>query len=296
MSGDATTSDHGGLLSPGELLGERYRIERFLARGGMAEIYLAEDLKRERSVALKALPPQSSADPELAIRFQRELALSTRVSHPNICRLYEIGGHLLGSDSSQMNGYMLYLTMEYLPGETLKQSLQRREAPYRPDEALPIARAMAAGLQVLHEADVIHRDLKTSNVFLVEGERRAVVTDFGISRALDKGSTITEIDTYLGSPLYMAPEQLEGGAITPATDVYAFGLVLYEMVTGTLPFLAPRKLQIIMRRLTEAAEPPSRHAPDLPEGWEVAILRCLNYDGRDRFQSASEVLAALEAA
>ena len=193
--------------------------------------------------------------------------------------------------------------MELLNGETLADKLQR-DGRLTTEEALPLARQMAAGLTAAHRAGVVHRDFKSLNVMLVkpaspEGELRAVITDFGLAKRNsedDRSSlsvSLNDAGEISGTPAYMAPEQVEGGAVTPATDVYAMGVVLFEMVTGTRPFVADTPLKTAVKRLQEPAPSPRIHLPDLDERWEAAILRCLARQPADRFASPDEAVAAL---
>ena len=193
--------------------------------------------------------------------------------------------------------------MELLNGETLADRLQR-DGRLTTDEALPLARQMAAGLTAAHRAGVVHRDFKSLNVMLVkpaspDGELRAVITDFGLAKRNsedDRSSlsvSLNDAGEISGTPAYMAPEQVEGGAVTPATDVYAMGVVLFEMVTGARPFVADTPLKTAVKRLQEPAPSPRIHVPDLDERWEAAILRCLARQPADRFASPDEAVAAL---
>lgn len=281
------------LFGPGELVAERYRIRRFIARGGMGEVYEAEDLELGSAVALKTIQPRD-ADQDLAIeRFKREIFLARRVTHPNVCRIYDVGFHRR-SDGSRV----VFLTMELLHGETLAQRL-RRQGRMSTLEALPLAEQMADALGAAHAAGVIHRDFKSENVFLVggaEGER-VVVTDFGVARGLGDvdpfAAHVTVIDAAVGTPAYMAPEQLEGGQLTAAVDQYAFGLVLYEMVTGRLPFSGETPIATAVQRLSQPAPLADTFVPDLDLRWVTALRRSLSKDPSDRFPSVADLRTAL---
>ena len=248
-----------------------------------------EDLELRERVALKTVRPEVARDTLTIERFKREIQLARKVTHPNVCRIFDVG-------SSQGT---IFLTMELLAGETLAQRL-RRAGPMLPETALPIARQIAEALHAAHQAGVVHRDLKPGNVVLVEGRAgtRAVVTDFGLAR-LERGAdsgqglTLTAAAAVVGTPAYLAPEQVEGGQITAATDLYALGIVLYEMLTGTVPFLAENALSTAVKRLREAPVSPRVHAPGLDPRWEAAILRCLEREPAKRFASAPEVLQAI---
>jgi Tfp pilus assembly protein PilF/tRNA A-37 threonylcarbamoyl transferase component Bud32/TolB-like protein len=278
-------------LAEGELLGGRFQIVRFIARGGMGEVYEAEDQVLRERVALKTIRPDVAGDERAMERFLREVHLARSVTHPNVSRTFDVFHH----------GALAFLTMELLSGETLAERLAK-SGRLTPDEALPLVEQMAAALTAAHEAGIVHRDFKSANVMLEPDERRpggvrAVVTDFGLARRDRPGrgsaAPLTETEAVIGTPDYMAPEQIEGRAITPATDVYALGVVLYEMVTGEQPFEGDTPLSVALKKLKEAAPSPRKLAPDLPPVWEKTILRCLERAPADRFASANEVVRVL---
>ena len=280
-------------FSPGNRIAGRYRVVRFIARGGMGEVYEVDDLELKERVALKTVRSEVGGD-EIAIeRFRREIQLARKVTHPNVCRIFDVSYHRPEGGGAET----IFLTMELLPGATLAERL-RSGGPMRPEEALPIARQVAEALQAAHEVGVVHRDLKPGNVVLVEGRGgvRAVVTDFGLARlesgAEDRGLTLTAHAGVVGTPAYLAPEQIEGKEITPAVDIYAFGIVLYEMLTGKVPFIGDTALSTAVKRLQEAPASPRVHVPDLGKRWESAILRCLAREPSARFPTA---LAAVDA-
>jgi tetratricopeptide (TPR) repeat protein/tRNA A-37 threonylcarbamoyl transferase component Bud32 len=280
-------------FSPGLLIAGRYRVTGFIAQGGMGEVYEVEDLELRDRVALKTVRPEI-AEGALAIdRFRREIQLSRKVTHPNVCRIFDVSHHRPADPGAPP---MMFLTMELLRGETLAQRLRR--GPLGP-ELLPIARQIAQGLDAAHQVGIVHRDLKPGNVLLVPrpgGPPRAVVTDFGLARlaagAQAAGLTLTGGDGVVGTPAYLAPEQLEGGEVTPAVDVYAFGIVLYEMVSGTVPFLSDSVLATAIKRLKERPASPRVYAPDLDPRWERAILRCLERDPAARFAGCLDAITA----
>ncbi len=287
---------------PEEILAGRYRVIRFLARGGMGEVYEVADSVLGERVALKTVRPEVAADTTTVERFKREIQLARKVTHPNVCRIFDVSHHQ--PETPAGSAPVIFLTMELLAGETLAQRLQRGRLA--PEEALPIARQIAAALQAAHAVGVVHRDLKPGNVLLAPvasgagaagadtGGVRAVVTDFGLARSQAEDASLTlTAAAVLGTPAYIAPEQVAGGEITPAVDIYAFGIVLYEMVTGKLPFTADTALGIAVKRLTESPIPPRTHLPGIDPRWESAILRCLERDPARRFQTALEVADAL---
>jgi tetratricopeptide (TPR) repeat protein len=279
-------------FSSGEVVSGRYRILRFIARGGMGEVYEAEDLELRCRVALKTLLPAIASDPRMIARFKQEIQLSRTIAHPNVCKVFDLAHHPADSSSPQV----VLLSMEYLPGETLGQKLQRA-GRLGIDEALPIVRQMAAALDAAHAAGVIHRDFKTSNVMLVPsgGGLRVVVTDFGLARKAesDGESTATMPGRVAGTLDYMAPELLTGQPATVASDVYALGMTIYRMLTGTRPFAADDPLAAALRRAQEPVPPPRTLVPGLDEPWNSAVVRCLDADPSQRFVAAGDVVKAI---
>lgn len=278
---------------PGAILGRRYRIIRFLGAGGMGEVYEGEDLELGGRVAIKTVLPLVAADPAMAIRFRREIQIARKVTHPNVCRVFD-----LAFDEGP-RGVVSFVTMEMLEGRTLRDRL-RADGPMDEAEALVVARQICAGLEAAHESGVVHRDLKSANVIVVPRrgslEGRAVVTDFGLAHLHGPESDaahVTRSGQLMGTPAYIAPEQLEGADSSPATDIYALGVVLFEMVTGRLPF-EDVSLAGMMRRLSEPPPSPRAIVPTLSRSWESVILRCLARDPARRFASAREVASALE--
>jgi len=280
-----------------ELVAFRYRIRGLLGRGGMGEVYEAEDLELRERIALKVLRRELAERPGALEQLKREIALARKVSHPNVCRLFDVGFHLrTGASGSER---ICFLTMELLQGESLS-ALLRRTGALPPAEVLPLVRQLCEGLHAAHEAGIIHRDLKSANVLLV-GARlgatppRAVITDFGLARLVGESqATPWEPSTRpVGTPAYMAPEQLEGRPVTPATDLYALGIILFELLTGTRPFQGGDAWSTATQRLHAPAPSPRRLRPELKRRWETLILRCLERQPERRFQRALAVLAAL---
>ena len=298
-AGDA----EGASFAPGEVVAGRYRVARFIARGGMGEVYEAVDRELSGRVALKTIRPDIAENPTALERFRREILLARRITHPNVSRVYDIGRHTgTPAQPGAPAPEVVFLTMELLEGESLSARLSRGRPPR--DEALELVEQMAAGLDAAHALAIVHRDFKSANVMLVPAAGpgpavRAVVTDFGLARSITtEGSLVSLSDAGagIGTASYMAPEQVEGQPVTPAADVYALGVVLYEMVTGIRPFDGGSAISVAARRLTEAPTPPSTRVPGLDPAWERVILRCLERRPEDRFQRAGEVAAALRAA
>jgi hypothetical protein len=260
------------------VLGGRYRIIGLLGRGGMGEVYRADDLTLGQSVALKFLPAAVAGDPERLQGFLREVRIAREVSHPNVCRVYDVG---------EVDG-LHYLSMEYIDGEDLA-SLLRRIGRLPSDKATEFARQLCAGLAAAHERGVLHRDLKPANV-MIDGRGRVRITDFGLAGF---AADLRQGSGPAGTPAYMAPEQLEGGDLNDRTDVYALGLTLYELYTGKPVFRGGSMAEI--RRLHHETTPtrPSTLITDLDPAVERAILRCLEPDSKDRPFSAMAVAASL---
>ena len=274
---------------PGEVLAGRYEIIRFLARGGAGEVYEAEDRERGGSVAIKTLHPEL-ADATGVSWLRREVQAARQIEHPNVCRVFDI----VQSERA------VFFTMELLPGETLA-ALLRREGALTERRALPLIRQMVAGLGAAHKAGVIHRDLKPGNIMIVprpQGPPRVVLMDFGLARhtIADRATarlTQTSMAAF-GTPAYMAPEQIEGRPATPATDVYALGVMLFELLTGELPFDDVSPLSMAVRKTKEEPPRPETLAPGLRPVWSRAIRRCLAPKPERRFSDVRELLETLE--
>ena len=275
-----------GKLSPGLELAGRFRVIRFLAGGGMGDVYEVEDQALHERVAMKTIRPEIVRNAQTLSRFKREIQYAKRVTHPNVCRIHDLGSHHeAGSD-------IVFLTMELLCGETLTERL-RRTGRINAAEALPLVVQMAGALSAAHDVGIIHRDFKTSNVILVGP--KAVVTDFGLARSSSStdDATLTDAGHLVGTPAYMAPEQLTRGKVTCATDIYALGLVMFEMITGHRPFEAGTRTDSALKRLTDPPPSPASYVPGLNPRWETAILRCLAREPEQRYQQAREVVSAL---
>jgi serine/threonine-protein kinase len=268
----------GAQFIPGTVLAGRYRIVGLLGRGGMGEVYRAEDLKLGQPVALKFLPKEVTDRADRLARFHQEVRLARQVSHPNVCRVHDI---------AEVNGQH-FLSMEYIDGEDLA-SLLRRIGRLPSDKALELARQLCAGLAAAHDRKVLHRDLKPANV-LIDGRGRARLADFGLANLDEQQRDVRDV---AGTPGYMAPEQQEGREVTTRTDVYALGLVLYEMFTGKRALTEDGAL--VGGRNQHGAPPssPSTHVPDLDPAIERVILRCLELNPGRRPASALAVAAAL---
>ncbi len=257
-------------FTPGQVLGGRYRIVSLIGRGGMGEVYRADDLKIGHSVALKFLSFQHHAE-----RLYAEVRVGREISHPNVCRLYDV---------AEVDGH-LFITMEFIDGEDLA-SLLRRMGRLPPEKALAVSRDICSGVAAAHERGVIHRDLKPANV-MIDGRGRARVTDFGLAVAGERPADSA------GTPAYMAPEQLRGEAASAASDVYALGLVLYEVFTGRRPFAATSTHELLAKQQAVEFVRPASVTRDMPSTVERLIVRCLEPRPEDRPPSIGEILREL---
>ncbi len=266
-----------GRFLPGRLVAGRYRIIALLGKGGMGEVYRADDLTLGQAVAMKFLPDEAGRDEGLLERFRNEVRMARRVSHPNVCRVYDVG---------EVDG-QTFFTMEYVDGEDLA-SLLRRIGRLPPDKALDIARHLCAGLAAAHAKGVLHRDLKPANIML-DGRGHVVITDFGLAGVADD---IRGQEVRSGTPAYMAPEQLAGKEVSTRSDIYALGLVLYEVFTGKRAFAdSAAKLALVGADRTPSR--PSSVVKDLDPIVEKVILRCLEIEPTARPATALAVAAAL---
>jgi serine/threonine protein kinase len=262
-----------------------FRIDAVLGRGATGTVYRATQQMLGRAVALKVLHPPLAADPEMVARFQREARAVARLSHPGVVAVLAVGDAPDGRP---------YMAMELVAGTTLERLVE--DGPLPAARAIDIARQVAAALAQTHAAGVVHRDLKPANVMLVrrpDGSDRAILVDFGIARTFDDEPRLTAGGIALGTPHYMAPEQVLGEAVDGRTDVYALGVVLYRMLTGVVPFDGAG-MQVMMAHLHRVPDAPHRLRPDLDPALEAIVLGCMAKRRDDRFQSADDVRHALD--
>ncbi len=290
-------------FAAGDKLAARYRIVRFIARGGMGEVYEAEDEMLGTHIAVKTVAASISDNPLAARRLKQEVNLARRITHPNVCRIFDLGVHHGGAERAGPG--VLFITMELIAGVSLAQRL-RDGGPFSPGAALPIVRAMAAAIGAAHRAGVVHRDFKGENVMLASGGRdsdgdgdgvRVVVMDFGLAR----NTTLSTQDSLEGRGLagtlaYMAPEQLDGQKAGHAADIYALGVVMYEMLSGQLPFVpepGEAGLSAVLTRLTDPAPPLRSLIPGIDARWNDLVARCLEREVVRRLASADDIVRAL---
>src|SRR5579883_16112 len=277
-SSSASDSTEDGRFVPGTLLGDRYRIVSLLGAGGMGEVYRATDLRLGQPVALKFLPDDMARDPKAVARFHNEVRIARQVAHPNVCRVYDLG---------EVEGFP-YLSMEYVDGEDL-HSLLRRIGRLPSDKAIEIARKLCAGLAAAHDKGVLHRDLKPANI-MIDGRGHVLITDFGLAGLRGQ---VEGLEARNGTPGYMAPEQLSGKEVSTESDIYALGVVLYEMFTGKRPFNALTRAELLQMQEEGLPPAPRTIVKDIDPAVGSVILRCLDPEPRKRPPSALAVLGAL---
>ncbi|MEM8998019.1 MAG: serine/threonine-protein kinase, partial [Acidobacteriota bacterium] len=281
-------------VTAGHILADRFTIVRMLGSGGMGEVFEADDSVLHEPVALKVVRARSGGSDRELLRLRREVQLARRVTHRNVCRMYDLIQHR-SADGTTLD----LVSMELLPGETLRRYLHRRSR-LALGEALPIARQVARGLHAAHSLGIVHRDLKPANVMLVREKDglRVAITDFGLARRVDHGThhepALTQEGRLIGTPAYMAPEQVNGGATSAATDVYSFGIMLYEMLSGQLPFDGDNPWQMAISRLTREPLDIASRLPGLDARVVEVVRRCMERRPADRFDSMLPVLERLD--
>lgn len=257
----------------------RYEVLEELGAGGMGIVYKVHDSETGEILALKVLRPELASDPAGLQRFKNELRLARKVTHRNVCRIYDFN----------RSARTAFITMEYIEGVTLHQVISDR-GRLSVEQGVDISRQICAALREAHQQNIIHRDLKPSNIMIDKGGNVKIM-DFGIARSMDASVTVTGM--VLGTPAYMAPEQAEGKSVDARTDIYLLGLILYEMFTGTVAFTGDTPFLIALKQMREFPPSPRAIQPDLPVRMESIVLRCLQKDPALRFSSVDELVAAL---
>jgi len=270
-------------LAPGSTFDKRYQVIEELGKGGMGRVYKAFDREVNERVALKLLNPDVSSDEKTIERFRNELKVARKISHKNVCRMYHLSKDEEGTQ---------YITMEYVPGEDLKSTVIR-VGQLSIDKAISIAKQVCEGLAEAHHLGVIHRDLKPQNI-MVDREGNTRIMDFGIARSIRKKG-ITEAGVIIGTPEYMSPEQVDEKEVDPRSDIYSLGIILYEMVTGRVPFEGDKPLTIALKHKTATPQEPKELNPHTPDELNRLILKCVEKDSRKRYQTAEELLSGLTA-
>lgn len=266
----------------GRRYGDRYEVSRELGSGGMAEVYLARDDQLGRNIALKVMHPEYARDRSFIERFRREAQAAARLNDPRVVSIYD-----WGSDDGTY-----YIVMEYVDGRTLREILQQ-DGRIEPDRAAEIAADICGALHLAHEQGIVHRDVKTGNIIVTQG-RQTKVTDFGIARAAtETGQTVTQTGTVIGTAAYLSPEQAQGMSVDGRSDIYSAAVVLYEMLTGEVPFKGDTPVAIAYKHVTEYPRPPSSINPGLPEELDAIVMKGLAKNPDNRYQTAEEMAGDL---
>ena len=286
ISHDAPASVTKTLITPtkgvriGSTFADRYRIVDELGRGGMGIVYKAEDLRLQRTVALKFLPPELTQDEEAKERFVLEARAAAAISHPNICTIHEIDEH---EDQT-------YIAMEFVDGKSLRDLTKKETIPVA--ETLDLAIQVAGGLEEAHKKGVIHRDIKSANI-MVTSSGQAKIMDFGLAK-VSGGALITQEGVTMGTVAYMSPEQARGDKVDSRTDIWSLGVVLYEILSGQLPFWGDKEASILYSIEHREHKPVRAFNPDIPAELVAVIDRCLQKKSAARFKSAGDIVLELK--
>ena len=264
------------MLSKGQKINNRYEIVKNIGEGGMANVYLANDTILERKVAVKVLRGDLSADDKFIRRFEREALSVSNLSHPNIVEVYDVGVE----EGSH------YIVMEYIDGKTLKQLLKKRES-LTLSEVIDIMTQLTDGISHAHESYIIHRDIKPQNI-MIEDDGRVKITDFGIAMALN-ATQLTQTNSVMGSVHYLPPEQASGKSATVKSDIYSMGILMYELLTGNVPFKGDNAVEIALKHMKDKIPSVRKQDPSIPQSVENIILKATAKNPRNRYDSAKEM-------
>ncbi|MGB2905747.1 MAG: protein kinase, partial [Candidatus Aminicenantaceae bacterium] len=269
-------------LTTGSTFAGRYQIIEELGKGGMGTVYKVLDKETNERIAVKLIKPEIASDKNSIERFRNEMTTARKISHRNVCRMYDL--------NKEADTY--YLTMEYVSGGDLRAFI-RRAAPLSTARAVSLAKQISEGLAEAHKTGIVHRDLKPANI-MIDDNGNVRIMDFGIARAL-KGKGITGAGVMIGTPEYMSPEQVDGKEVDLRSDIYSLGIILYEMTTGKTPFEGESPFTIGIKHKSETPKDPRELNTQIPEGLGHVILKCLEKEKDTRFQSAGELLSELTA-
>jgi tetratricopeptide (TPR) repeat protein len=270
------------VLPAGLEIGHRYRVKSLLGMGGMGAVYLVHDKELDRDVALKLIRSDIAEDTDALARFKREIQLSSRVTHPNVLRVFDLG---------EMDG-IKFLTMQFVDGRDLSTIL-KKQGKLPTDRLLRIFRQVAEGLKAAHDQGVIHRDLKPQNIML-DASDRVFVTDFGLAKSAEQ-SGMTQTGAVIGTPFYMSPEQVKGETVGPQSDIFSLGVILYQMAAGAVPFGGATPFEVMISRIQRPPKPVRELNPELPAYLQKIIERCLTVDSALRYQNVQQILDDLDA-
>ena len=282
--GSAVTNMNANLmaiLNPGTVLGGRYEILQMLGLGGMGAVYKAQDRELDRTIALKVIRPDLASNPEALARFKQELLTARQVTHRNVIRIFDIG---------EADG-IKFITMEYLVGTDLRALLAER-GKLPPEEAMEIIQQVCAGLAAAHREGIIHRDLKPGNI-MHDSQGRVVVMDFGLARSLQSDG-MTQTGAMLGTVEYMSPEQARAEKLDGRSDIFTIGLIMYELLTGKMPFKADSAIASLLKRTQERAAPVTELDPTIPHSLSELVAKCLEREPSHRLQSAQEMFDRID--
>ncbi len=264
----------------GTKLADRYEIISLLGEGGMGAVYKARDTELDRLVAIKLIRPDLATNPEILHRFKQELILAREVTHRNVIRIFDLG---------QAHG-VKFITMQFVEGRDLRSAL-REKGKFTPEEAVQVMSQVCRALEVAHAAGVVHRDLKPQNIML-DATDRVYVMDFGIAHSLETPG-MTQTGALMGTPEYMSPEQAKGMKVDARSDLFALGIIFYELLTGISPFKADTAMATLLKRLQERPQPPAEVDPAIPKGISDVVMKCLEVDRDQRYSNAREILEDL---